>query len=212
MQQFNNKNSGTAQIQPVIITAITLLALAGAILGFSLGALTHHSTSGTPTPNSANTNTNKNPQPTKTSASPTPVASPTTPAQRLGGPMMAVSTSLTGTYKYTFTAQAVYNGTSTPVKSNGITCRLWITKSDPSKLNTSSFKVISNLQQTVPDEIAGGLEFDSATPQTQPCNNGLGTWNTNLSSSLSKGNYYVVGLTDWNGTFYNWSWSVVAQV
>lgn len=208
MTQPNNHHSGNSQVQSIMITAITLFALAGAILGFSVGALTHHSIPTSQASHNSNTSstTDKNAKPTHVATSPTQVPSPTAPAQKLGGPVITISTPLSSAYTYKFTVQATYNGTMTNVTTNGITCRLWITKSDPSKLDSNSFKVISNLQQTVPDEIAGGLQFDSATPQTQPCLNGQGTWNANPSASLSKGSYYIVGLTDWNGTFYNWSW------
>ena len=208
MTQPNNNHSGNSQVQSIMITAITLFALAGAILGFSVGALTHHSTPTSLASNNAKTNssTDKNATHTNVATSPTAIPSPTATAQKLGGPSMAISTPLSSTYTYKITVQATYAGTLANVTTNGITCRLWITKSDPSKLDSNSFKVISNLQQTVPDEIAGGLQFDSGTPQTQPCTNGMGTWNANPSTSLSKGSYYIVGLTDWNGTFYNWSW------
>jgi hypothetical protein len=201
----NNKNGGNSQVQSVVIIAITLFALAGAILGFSVGALTRHPASNTQTANNSkpNPSSNTNVQPTQAATTPTPVPSPTATAQTLGPPLVGGGPTLTGTYTYTVQAVDTANNA---IKSNGVTCRLWITKSNPKNLSPSGFKVIANLTSPVPNEIVGGLTFDSSTPQTQPCVNGLGTWNVNISPALSKGNYYIVGLTDWNGTYFNWSW------
>jgi hypothetical protein len=198
----NNKNGGNSQVQSVVIIAITLFALAGAILGFSVGALTRHPASNPQTANNSSSNT-KVKKPTQAATTPTPVPSPTTTAQTLGPPVVNGGPTLTGTYTYTLQAVDTANNA---IKTNGITCRLWITKSNPKTLNTSGFKVIANLTSPVPNEVVGGLTFDGSTPQTQPCVNGLGTWNVNFSTTLSKGTYYIVGLTDWNGTYFNWSW------
>src|SRR5262249_31908455 len=51
-----------------------------------------------------------------------------------------------------------------------------------------------------------GLNFDATTPQVQPCNQGQGNWKFTISSTVSPGDYFIVGLTDWQGMHYNWSW------
>jgi hypothetical protein len=204
----NNKNGGNAQVQSVIIIAITLFALAGAILGFSLGALTHHSASNSQASNNskANTSTNKNTKSTHAATLPTPA--PTPPAQPLGGPTLTAGTLLTGAYIYTLQAKS---DTNAPITTSGITCRIWLTKAaqgapEIEASDRNEFQHIANVTNPLPHEIANGLNFDNTTPQTQSCKNGLGTWNITLSPSLAKGHYYIVGLTS-NGTFFNWSWS-----
>ena len=210
--QTNNAHGRNSQIQSIIIIAITLFALAGAILGFSVGALTHHlAPNGQTTNNGGSDATNKNGKATQIAVSPTPLLSPTVTARKLGFPALLSATPQMSTYQYSYTLQAIDATSNTKITTNGVMCRLWITKSYPSTLEQSTFKSIANLSHTVKHEIVDGLTFDPATPQTQPCTNGLGSWNVNLSSKVAEGKYYIVGLTDWNGTFYNWSWGTIVK-
>ncbi len=216
-----NHNSNT-QVQSVIITAITLFALAGAILGFSVGALTHtpHSTPNSQANNNAAANKATKPAIATPTISPTPTALP----QQLGCPNPTLGSPLTGSFTYVFTLQ-VMDPTGTknkqchlelekPITSNGVTCRIWLTKANSNGTpqigedDQAEFQDIAHLTKPLPHEVVNGLQFDSATPQTQPCVNGLGKWNITLSPNLSKSHhYYIVGLTS-NGVSYNWSWSV----
>ncbi len=208
----NKNHSGNAQVQSIIITAITLFALAGAILGFSVGALTHRSTSNTQTSkNNKVANTNNKTKSTQAVATNTPIptTTATVAALPLGYPSLGYTIPIAGTYKYTYTLQAM-NKSNQPITTNGVTCRIWLTKANGGQPDVEAndialFKNIAALQQALPNESAG-LTFDSATPQTQPCVNGLGKWNVNLSPTIPKGTYYIVGLTE-NGTYINWSWS-----
>jgi hypothetical protein len=52
-----------------------------------------------------------------------------------------------------------------------------------------------------------GLQFDSATLQTQVCNDqGQAKWNYTVSPSVAPGSYDLVVLTDWQGKSFIWSW------
>lgn len=216
MTNSKHPNGGNSQVQSIVITAITLFALAGAILGFSVGALTHHSTASPQTTNNATTNakTNKNPRQTQVATSPTAIPSPSTPAQPLGGPGVTAGMLITGAYKYVYTLQAKDKSLA-PITTNGITCRIWLAKAIGSNPeidadDSAEFKNIANETKPFPHEVTG-LQFDPATPQTQPCINGKGTWNFNISASVPPGKYYMVGLTS-NGVYINWSWSGLITV
>jgi hypothetical protein len=215
MAKSNKNQNGNSQVQSIIITAITLFALAGAILGFSVGALTHHSASTAQTTKDPNKTADKNgntKKPNQGAVKQTPTPTPTAPvvAVPLGYPVLGVGTPLTGAYKYTYSLQAIDKDNNQPITTNGVTCRIWLAKAKGNgplveDNDIALFKNASALQQALPNESAG-LTFDSATPQTQPCVNGVGKWNVNLSSTIPKGTYYIVGLTE-NGTYINWSWS-----
>jgi hypothetical protein len=226
--QYNaksNKNyNGNSQIQSVIITAITLFALAGAILGFSVGALTHSHSAPTHQANNNNNNATAN-KPTKPAiATPTISPTPTALPQQLGCPSPTLGNPLASTFTYVFTLQVMdktgnkgskcYLEKEKPLTSNGVTCRIWLTKANSNGTpqieadDQAKFQDIAHQTKPLPHEVENGLLFDNATPQTQPCVNGLGTWNITLSPNLSKNHhYYIVGLTS-NGMSYNWSWSV----
>ena len=56
----------------------------------------------------------------------------------------------------------------------------------------------------LPTEIDKALGF-SGTPQTQTCNtNGLTTWTYTVSPDIDSGKYFIMMLTDWKGSAYNW--------
>jgi hypothetical protein len=227
--QYNaksNKNyNGNTQIQSVIITAVALFALAGAILGFSVGALTHSHSASNSQANNNNNNATAN-KPTKPGIATTPTISPTPTALplQLGCPLPSIGIPLAGPFTNIFTLQVMdktgnkknkcYLEKEKPITSNGVTCRIWLTKANSNGTpqieadDQAKFQDIAHLTKPLPHEIENGLQFDSTTPQTQPCVNGLGKWNITLSPSLSKNHhYYIVGLTS-NGMSYNWSWSV----
>jgi len=220
------KPGGNAQVQTVMITAITLFALSGAILGFAVGAFTHQHSS-QPTTNISGNNKKQTP----VVVAKTPKATTTTVANTalpIGCPAINAGVDVTGT-AYTVTLQTmdktgVVNGKckielEKPVTANGITCRIWLENAKDGNPNPmidaadeARFKDLANLTSPFPHEISNGLVFDSTTSQTQTCAKGLGTWKVSLSPDLPKGNYVILGLTNWNGTYYNYSWSYVITV
>lgn len=220
-ENSNYKNGGNPQVQSVIIIAITLFALAGAILGFSIGALTRHSTATSQTNNSSNNSTTKKSTRPAIAKTVPPNQTPAVAAVPLGCPSPNIGTPLSSTFTYQFTLQVMdktgTTGTSCnlslekPITSDGVTCRIWLTKAEQNQPEVTAddiakFQHIADVTSPLPHEIVNGLAFDSTTPQTQSCKNGVGTWNISLSPSLPTGHYYIVGLTS-NGTFFNWSWS-----
>jgi hypothetical protein len=97
-----------------------------------------------------------------------------------------------------------------PLVIDGITCKIWLTKAqDPSgelSRNLNQLQHVDQLNEPSPNEIESGLIFDATTPQVQPCKQGQGNWKFTISSTVSSGDYFIVGLTDWQGIHYNWSW------
>jgi hypothetical protein len=207
-------NSGNTRAQVIVITAISLFALAGFLLGFTTGALNRPSHSTTPPQLQQNTKpiVNRQPSPTQTQTVQQKV--------RLGCPNVNWPWSdvpdlpADGTTSYTITAQAMDKsidnttacGKGKPVQQPGITCRLWLSKttaipdSIPGNIATLS-------QQTIPGEVQGGLAYDPTTQETQTCNaNGQATWKFTISPSVDRGKYYIMVLTDWGGVYYNWTW------
>lgn len=202
----------------IIVTAITLFALSGLLLGFTAGAITRPKQGQSSTPN----NTNTHPVTIQTT---TPQTTPTTATSqvKLGCPLVTVDNSkpqANNTVNYTFTVQAVDKSAgclqSNPklVQAPGITCKVWLIKAsdDPRHLSTdrpftTRLLDVQTLGQPLPHEI-NGLLFDPTTPQVQPCNDqGQGTWKYGIASSVDKGKYYLVALTDWQGKSFNWSWA-----
>src|SRR5579875_2609014 len=191
-------NSSNTRSQVIVITAISLFALAGFLLGFTAGALN---------------------RPSHTAVQPPPVEQKV----RLGCPIVNWPTDNTmiadGSTNYTFTAQAVDKsidnttpcGKGNPVQKPGITCRLWLSKIPDNKLVNIPASILGNTdtlgQQSMPGEIQGGLAYDPTTPETQMCNDkGQATWKFTVSPSVDRGQYYIVVLTDWGGVYSNWSW------
>lgn len=217
MDQPQSIKSGTTQAQTIIITAISLFALSGFMVGFVFGAFSpSKGTTGAPV-----TQTHDIPIVSQ-NALPTP--SPTPQPQSLGCPDVEVNVShmvADNQTSYQSTVQAkdqTGNQGNTcsaialekPIVADGITCRLWLTKAqDPSQdliKASSQLQHLDQLSNPLPDEIQPGLIFDPSTPQVQPCKQGQGIWKFTISSTVSSGNYFIMGLTDWQGTHYNWSW------
>jgi hypothetical protein len=210
--QPNNQNNRPARTQSLIITAITLFALSGLIIGFATGAVTRPTQAAKPTTVSTTTNTMV--QPTK--PSPTSVAKPVP----LGCPSIDQTDSsgvADGTTIHTFQMHVV--GTTNPksckantdrIQSPGITCKLWLSKIPNNQLIEIPGSVLSNLNainQPIEGEVVNGLMFNYGQQQTQMCNSqGQGSWKFSVSPTVKHGNYYLVILTDWNGQTSNWSW------
>ncbi len=204
-------SNGTSQTRSIILIAVALFALSGLVVGFAVGAFTHPQTHNIFINN--NNNTNKStaqhtPTPASTKAS-------TVPAQPLGCPIVTPQApDQNGVVMITVKAMNKLAGgqclpnAETPITASGITCRIWVVQATGNAPNVdgNDFRHISRLYTPVDHEVQNSLNFDPTTPQTQPCKQGMGTWKITISSTLNKGQYFMVGLTDWNGTFYNWSW------
>jgi hypothetical protein len=222
LSQPQPPQNGVPQIQPFIIIAITLFAFSGLVTGFTFGTFIR------PSKSTAN---NSNPIPITTNhTTPTPTSTPQPTTQvpiKLGCPALTVQpTSTTPTIVYNVALQAKdKSGYSTngcnldaeqSITADGITCRIWLVQDDPKNPHAISdqlSKDSTQLQHTdlfsqlFPGEIPNALILDPSTPtETQACAKGKGEWKFTLSSSLNSGNYNLVGLTDWNGLYYNWSW------
>lgn len=212
---YSNSNGKRRGPSPAIaLAAILMFALSGLLVGFAAGALTHKRTS-TPTPDTK--------QDTRPVTTRTQTATQTTTTQKvqLGCPRIEASDGAevaNGSLSYTFAAQASDKsaglcGPGNPVNAPGITCKLWLTKDDnPSKtlipIIGSRLANVGTLALPMPGEVNHGLVFDSTTPQTQHCDaKGHATWKYGIAPSVHPGSYHLVVLTDWDGTYYSWSWA-----
>jgi hypothetical protein len=203
--------SGTPQIQSIIITAITLFAFSGLMVGFTVGALVRPAKPSTNNTNQTNV-VSTTPTPTPR---PTPTVPPTThltfPDLKLSGPTLNPD----GTQTYSVSIQA--KDKAAPTKPlNDITCRIWLVPAQDANVKEDLSKDTDQLQHTdtfnqpFPHEIENALILDPTTPnQTQLCQQGSAQWKFTLSPAVDKGSYFLVGLTDWQGKSWNWSWNTI---
>src|SRR5437762_1738276 len=200
--------SGIPQAQPIIIIAITLFAFSGLMVGFTVGAFAHFTkppTTGTNQTNAVN----------RTTPTPIPTPSPTTPLFiRLGPPALTAPnpTNQNGTLVYSESIQAKDKADQAkPVTADGITCRIWLVPGDANVTDDLNHDLdqlqhLENFNQPFPREIQNALTLDPSTPsETQPCVQGSAKWKFTISTSVPKGDYFLVGLTDWQGKSYNWT-------
>ncbi|GER89129.1 hypothetical protein KDW_32910 [Dictyobacter vulcani] len=213
------KAGGNSQYQSIIITAITLFALAGAILGFAIGALNHQRTPQQVANNSNNNNNKPAAKPT-TAVKPTATPTPSVVAQPVGCPAMSTANNIDGvTFTITIVAkQKLIAGcpnhpeSASTIANDFVTCRIWLAKAKDDqhpvieKADTDLFNKPESFATPFPNEVPNGLVFSNGASQTQMCKQGQANWNVSLSPALEKGKYFIVGLTSW-GVFYNWSWS-----
>jgi hypothetical protein len=207
----NSQNGGPARTQSLIITAITLLALSGLIIGFAVGAVTRPQQAAQPT---AVPTVN----PVAQKAQPT--TAPKAEAQPLNCPSIDGSDGggvADGTTIHTFLAHAVAKtGTSSActhgqaLQSPGITCKLWLSKVPDNngivKIKPDELKNTASISQPFTEEVQNVLVFDPTTPQTHACDDkGQGMWKFSISPDAKKGDYYLVVLNAW-GIYANWSW------
>src|SRR5262249_49102294 len=139
----------------------------------------------------------------------------------IGPPALTISNPTGGTQTYSATIQA--KDKDNPAKlatADGITCRLWLVPqgNDPANAPGTHFLTTAadqlqhpkNLNQQFPQEIQNALVLNPTTQsEVQPCVQGSTKWTFTLSPSVAKGNYYLVGLTDWQGKSYNWTWTTI---
>ncbi|GCE27743.1 hypothetical protein KDA_32270 [Dictyobacter alpinus] len=212
-QSAKPQNTGATSL---IITAITLFALSGAILGFAIGAFTHPRAPQQVANNNNNNNNKPAAKPT-TAVKPTATPTPSVIAQPVGCPAMTTASNLDGmTFTVTLVVKNKVQGTCDPAKepnmiNDNVTCRIWLAKAKDDKHpvienDEKLFNKPESFATPFPNEVPNGLVFSNGASQTQMCKQGQANWTVNLSPNLPKGKYFVVGLTNW-GTYYNWSWS-----
>jgi hypothetical protein len=213
MQQTIHKSSSPAgpnqngpRSQSIIITAITLFALSGLLVGFAFGALTKTRTQPT-----TNTQQNKPSTPITVPHTATPTPVPTEQVSPLGYPKitnLSASTQIAdGATSYTLSAYPI-DKTGNQIHSGNITCKIWLTKDANinSTLNQASvqLKNVDTLNQPLSDEEQGALTF-TGSQQTQKCSaSGDTTWTYTIASTVEPGSYGLVVLTDWSGQHWNW--------
>ncbi|GCE13471.1 hypothetical protein [Tengunoibacter tsumagoiensis] len=237
MQQTASKqqpNPGHAQVQTMIITAITLFAISGLIVGLAVGVYTRPPRSGTDQSLTKTTAT-----PTQIHSTPTPTATPTIPPAPIGCPNMSVPLNQIAdgktSYKISVQAQDRSSGSGCSPTQNksltvpGLVCKIWLIKAFPDAKMTTSFSKdetqriaqgdLANPLTVLVDVEGGnkgdqypeisGLQFDPTTSQTQKCNaQGQGNWQYTLSDTLPAGDYELMALTVWD-KYPNWSWKNV---
>lgn len=200
----NNFNS---QSRGIVLTAIVLFALAGLLSGFAVGAFVRpgHSpqvnipsqAATTPTAHKAHTPT------APVTNHPAPINEPTI------GPYSYFEVA-NGSTSYTFTASTTKKDGGA-ITGSDLTCKIWLTKDGnvSASITADRLRSVSTLSQPFPREVQGGLAFGAATPQTQTCANGHGTWSYTLSPTVHPGLYFIAALMDWEGVHYNWSWVAI---
>ena len=215
--------NGASQVQSMIITAITLFALSGLMVGFTVGAFTH--------PRSAPQTHKDTRIPVLTvSKSPVPTKAPAVDiaAVRIGCPIpgnyQPVQLS-DGTTDYTFSAQIVDKsidnasacGKGKPLAVSDLSCKIWLVKAQDdvrnlgdriSKLPDAERQATWNLQMPFPKEDTNALQMDSGSTTATTCNptGGQTTWHYKLSPNLDPGTYYMAVLANWHGAYSNWTW------
>lgn len=215
-----------SQVQSMIITAITLFALSGLMVGFTVGAFTHprsvpqtHRNTKVPV-----LMVNKSPVPTKAPA--VDIAT-----VRIGCPIKGDYQQVQvpdGTTDYTFSVQIVDQsidhtppcGKGNPLAVPDLSCKMWLVKEEHdasqlgeriNKLPNDQKQAIWNLQMPFPKEITNALQMDSGSSSTMTCNpkGGQTTWHYKLSPDLEPGNYFIAVLANWHGAYSNWIWTPV---
>jgi hypothetical protein len=190
-----------------------MFAFSGLLIGFAVGALAHQHT---PT-QMAQSKQNAHQLITQIQA---PTQTATIQAVELGCPLIGsynTSEVANGSVSYKLSAQVRDKsggpcGSGNPVHAAGITCKLWLTADDHinqtlKAITPSRLAKIDTLAQPMPNEVENGLLFDTATPQTQVCDEqGHITWKYSINPSVQPGAYSLLVLTDWKGTSSNWSW------
>lgn len=212
-----NINTGSSQTNTVTFVAVILFALSGLITGFAFGAFVHLSPAKT-----SGQNTNLVIKKQKTGDTTPAVVKTVQPVVPLGWPSITASVYTqiaNGSTVYTtsvqVTDQSKGQASGNAVHASGITCKIWLAKDKNinAMLREDNYKIprtVSALNQPFPDEVPGGLNFATNTPQTQTCDaNGTATWNYTISPTVAPGSYNLAAITDWDGKHYNWSWTII---
>ncbi len=199
----------------IIILALFLFALSGLLTGFATGTFTRSKQTA-----QQNNNNNKTNPSGRAAATPVQTQSPQitqTPAiltVGLGCPGVMYSFQETRGMSYQVQAQVLdkssscnSNGGGKPLHMEGISCRLWLTKDSNfgNNIPRDRIKSVDTLSQAFPKEEQTALNFNGTPQVQQSSTQGTTTWNYQISSSLDKGTYYLIVLTDWKGILYNWT-------
>lgn len=226
MQQVASKlrpNNGIqSQAQAIVITAITLFAISGLLVGFAVGAFVRPQNQ-TPTAKKSGPAVI-----TKPTATPTPP--PTPQPIVLGCPKIVQfnpAEVINNDIPYTLTVQALDESAgkcniaaNNPIHQPDITCKLWLVQRIPDgqffQFSNSNDQLkhpdmlrspLAGTVQNKPFPEIPGLLFDPTTEQTQACNDqGQGSWKYTISPTIPAGAYSLLVLTDWKGVHFNWSW------
>ena len=215
--------NGTSQVQSMIITAITLFALSGLMVGFTVGAFTH--------PRSVPQTHKDTKVPVLTvNKAPTPTKAPTLDIAtvRIGCPILGNYQQAEvpdGTTDYTLSAQIVDKsidntspcGKGKPLAAPDLSCKMWLVKEQDdvrklgeriSKLPDDQKQATWNLQMPFPKEDMQALQMDNGSSTAMTCNptGGETTWHYKLSPNLEPGTYYMAILANWHGSYSNWTW------
>lgn len=202
----------TGKIKSASVLALVFFAIAGLFFGMIVGALTHQKTPSTP-PTIGKTNIPVV-KTQKSTATPTPTATTVAELPHLDTPA-TISNELSSTAPSTLIVQAVNKDTKQPIKTNTITCRLWLTNKNPTTLDKDSanklyaaLMSVGTLAQPLPDEIPNSVTYSDPTlPATHPTDaQGQCKWNFQITPGLAPGNYFLVADTDWKGLRYPFSY------
>lgn len=217
MQTWSGQNTGgvSAPTRKLVTTILVAFSLAGLVIGFAVGGLTHPQS--TPT---GNTGPVQKPTVTAQTTATVPPTATLPPDVVLGLPMFtsySTTESATGNTHYTVKIQA-NDKKKKPVHSGDITCKLWLVQQIPDNqilnIDPKVLKNVTNLVAPIQGTLNGqpvvevpGLLFDKPGAQTTTCDdNGQTTWKYTIVPTLPPGIYDLVILTDWKGRHYNWSW------
>lgn len=217
-----NPRENVSPKQKIPATILLVFSLAGLVAGFAFGGFTGHKAP----PTTSNIGPKKTPTTivrSTVTVTPDPTPENITPGYPQFSPFPAPTESATSGTEYTVGMQVFdKQATPQPIHSPDVTCRVWLVKQIPSgqklSIDDKTLATVSNLtapiQGTIngqPDpEIAGGLVFDSTTPQTALCNaSGQMTWKYKIAPTVTAGTYDMVLLADWEGKHYNWYWTEI---
>jgi hypothetical protein len=201
--------NATPQVQSIIIVAITLFALSGLMVGFTVGAFSRPTKPPTNATNQNGPFTRTTPTPTATQAPPTPIFI------YQGPPDLGLSTTPNpdGTLTYNATIQAKDKANpAKPSTADGIIARIWLVPAqanvtDDLNHDIDQLQHPEKFDQPFPKEVPNALVFNSPTlTEAQACVQGSAKWTFTISKSVPNGDYFLVGLTDWQGHTYNWRW------
>ncbi len=116
-----------------------------------------------------------------------------------------------GITTYKFSTQIIDKNTNTPIQTDDVTCRLWLTRdatATQTALRANNYALPKNpgsFRQPFPAEEEGALNFAKTSPQVQPCApSGSTSWNYTLSPTSMHGTWYLAVMADWQGRHYNW--------
>ena len=221
MQIWSGQSAGgtLSPTRKFITTVLIVFSLAGLVIGFAVGGLTHSQANPT-------NDTGPTKKPTivaQTTVTAAPTATPP-PDIVLGYPQFnpypTSPESAAASTQYTVTMQAV-DKKKKPVHSSDVTCKLWLVPQIPAgqilNIDAKILKDVNNLATPIPGTLNGQpvaevpyLAFTPTTPQLTKCgSSGQATWKYTIAPTAAPGNYELVILSDWKGVHYNWYWSDV---